>query len=105
MTPPLVGLVPFGLVCGVGAQAAGASAFEAFGMSALIISGAAQILAAQLMATDAPALEDHSTRVAALAAGIAVVALDALPMRLSLVCAGLIGIAAGMLAEARRGAR
>ena len=52
-----------------------------------------------------PALEDHSTRVAALASGIAVVALDALPMRLSLICAGLIGIAAGMIAEERRGAR
>ena len=52
-----------------------------------------------------PALEDPPTRVAALAAGIAVVALDALPMRLSLVCAGLIGIVAGMLAESRRGAR
>ena len=34
-----------------------------------------------------PTLEDGSTRVAALAAGIAVVALDALPMRLSLICA------------------
>jgi len=216
MTPPLVGLVPFGLVCGVGAQAAGASVFEAFGMSALMFSGAAQILAAQLIAAGAPvavtiltcfvlglrflmysaamaphlkplpprwrhalafvlndqafaagirrfresgakrnaasyflgtgallwttwqvscfagywagnvipaawsldfvvplcflallvpALEDRSTRVAALAAGVAVVALDALPMRLSLVCAGLVGIAAGMLAESRRGAR
>ena len=52
-----------------------------------------------------PALEDRSTRVAALAAGIAVVALDALPMRLSLICAGLIGIAAGMITEMRRGAR
>ncbi len=49
-----------------------------------------------------PALDDRSTRVAALAAGIAVVALDALPMRLSLICAGLVGIAAGMIAEARR---
>ena len=46
-----------------------------------------------------PALEDHATRVAALAAGFAVVALDALPMRLSLICAGLVGIAAGMIAE------
>jgi predicted branched-subunit amino acid permease len=52
-----------------------------------------------------PTLEDRSTRVAALAAGIAVVALDALPMRLSLICAGLVGIAAGMIAETRRGTR
>jgi predicted branched-subunit amino acid permease len=52
-----------------------------------------------------PALENRATGIAALASGIAVVALDALPMRLSLVCAGLIGIAAGMLAESRRTAR
>jgi predicted branched-subunit amino acid permease len=52
-----------------------------------------------------PALEDRATRVAALASGAAVMALDALPMRLSLVCAGLIGIAAGTIAEARRRAR
>jgi predicted branched-subunit amino acid permease len=216
MTPPLVGLVPFGLVCGVAAQSAGASYWEATAMSALMFSGAAQILAAQLIASGAPiavttltcfvvglrflmysaamaphlkplpprwrhglsfllndqafaavirrfrdtrdtrngasyflgtgvllwttwqascfggywvgnvipvswsldfvvplcflallvpALEDGATRTAALAAGVAVVALDALPMRLSLVCAGLVGIGAGLLAEARRGAR
>ena len=40
-----------------------------------------------------PALDDGPTRIAALAAAVAVVALDPLPMRLSLVCAGLIGIA------------
>ena len=212
MTPPLVGLVPFGLVCGVGAQAAGASVFEAFGMSALMFSGAAQILAAQLIAAGAPvavtiltcfvlglrflmysaamaphlkplparwrhvlayvltdqafaasirrfrdsgdaykgasyflgtgvllwttwqasnlagywlgnvlpaawsldfvvplcflgllvpALEDRPTRAAALASGVAVIVLDPLPMRLSLVCAGLIGIATGLIVEAR----
>jgi predicted branched-subunit amino acid permease len=48
-----------------------------------------------------PTLEDRSTRIAALAAAVAVVALDALPMRLSLICAGLTGIAAGMIAEMR----
>jgi predicted branched-subunit amino acid permease len=52
MTPPLVGLVPFGLVCGVGAQSAGASPWEALGLSALMFSGAAQILAAQLVASE-----------------------------------------------------
>ena len=36
-----------------------------------------------------PALDDGPARIAALAAAVAVVALDALPMRLSLVCAGL----------------
>lgn len=215
MAPSLIGLLPFGLVCGVGAQSAGASPAEALGMSALIFSGAAQILACQLMAAKAPlavtiltcfviglrflmysaamaphmkrlperwrhavaflltdqafaaairrfrdsgdtrngasyalgtgvllwgtwqvsctvgywvgnvipaawslefvvplcflallvpALEDGPTRIAALAAGIAVVALDSLPMRLSLICAGLVGIVAGMIAGARRGA-
>ena len=49
-----------------------------------------------------PVLRDGSSRIAALAAGIAVVALDTLPMRLSLICAGLVGIAAGMIAETRR---
>lgn len=216
MTPPLLGLLPFGLVCGVGAQAAGASVWEALGMSAVIFSGAAQIVATQLLAAGAPvgvvvltclvvglrflmysaaisphmrplparwrnalafvltdqafaagirrfresgdarrgasyvlgtgallwttwqlsnlagywagnvipaawsldfvvplcflallvpALEDRATRVAALAAGVAVVAFDPLPMRLSLVCAGLVGIAAGIVAEARGGRR
>jgi predicted branched-subunit amino acid permease len=216
MTPPLLGLLPFGLVCGVAAQSAGASAWEALGMSALIFSGAAQIVATQLIGAGAPvavailtclvvglrflmysaamaphlkplpprwrnalafvltdqafaagirrfrdtgdprngasyflgtgvllwttwqasnlagywagnvipaawsldfviplcflallvpALTDRASRVAALAAGIAVVALDPLPMRLSLICAGLVGIAAGVLAEARRSAR
>jgi hypothetical protein len=49
-----------------------------------------------------PALEDGPARAAALASAVAVVALDALPMRLSLICAGLVGIAAGLLAESRK---
>jgi predicted branched-subunit amino acid permease len=54
MLPACVGLVPFGLVCGVGAQAAGANALAAFGLSTIIFSGAAQILALQLFAAGAP---------------------------------------------------
>lgn len=54
MLPACVGLAPFGLVCGVGVAAAGADWLAAFGMSALIFSGAAQIVAAQLYATGAP---------------------------------------------------
>src|SRR4030095_6087150 len=54
MTPPLLGLLPFGLVCGVGAQAAGASVWQSLGLSALMFSGAAQILATQLLAAGAP---------------------------------------------------
>jgi predicted branched-subunit amino acid permease len=54
MLPACIGLVPFGVVCGVGAAAAGADWLAALGMSTLIFSGAAQILAAQLYAADAP---------------------------------------------------
>ena len=54
MSPPLIGLLPFGLVCGVAAQALGASVWGALGMSAIIFSGAAQIVAAQLIAAQAP---------------------------------------------------
>ena len=54
MMPANVGLTPFGLVCGVGAAAAGANLAGALGMSAIIFSGAAQILAIQLLAVGAP---------------------------------------------------
>jgi predicted branched-subunit amino acid permease len=54
MLPSSIGLVPFGLVCGIGAAAAGANWLASLGMSAIIFSGAAQILAAQLLAADAP---------------------------------------------------
>jgi predicted branched-subunit amino acid permease len=54
MLPACVGLIPFGVVCGVGAAAAGADWLAALGMSAIIFSGAAQILAAQLYAGGAP---------------------------------------------------
>src|SRR5512143_236394 len=55
MLPACLGLVPFGLVCGVGAAAAGADFAAALGMSAIVFSGAAQILASQLIAGGAPA--------------------------------------------------
>ena len=54
MLPACLGLIPFGLVCGVGAAAAGANFAGALGMSAIIFSGAAQILACQMLAADAP---------------------------------------------------
>lgn len=210
MLPPLVGMLPFGMVCGVAAQSLGASPLEVLGLSAFVFSGVAQIVATQMLADDAPyavivltcfvvglrlamysaalaphlatapprwrhalaflltdqafamaighfrrhgdprrgasyflgtglllwgtwqlsnmagylvgnvlpaswqlefivplcflgllvgALEDGPTRVAAVTAGVAVVALDPLPMRLSLLCAGAIGIAAGLVAQ------
>jgi predicted branched-subunit amino acid permease len=54
MLPANIGLIPFGLVCGVGSAAAGADWLAAWGMAAIIFSGAAQILSAQLLAADAP---------------------------------------------------
>ena len=54
MTPPLFGLLPFGLVCGVAAQALGAPLWGSLGLSAFIFSGAAQIVATQLIAAEAP---------------------------------------------------
>jgi branched chain amino acid efflux pump len=54
MLPANLGLTPFGLVCGLGAAAAGANLLGALGMSAIIFSGAAQVLAIQLLAVGAP---------------------------------------------------
>jgi branched chain amino acid efflux pump len=54
MVPACVAMTPFGLVCGVGAAAAGASLWGALGLSAIVFSGAAQILAVQLLAAGAP---------------------------------------------------
>ena len=56
MLPACVGMVPFGIVCGVGAAAAGVSIWAALGLSAIVFSGAAQILAVQLLAAGAPVL-------------------------------------------------
>ncbi|HLX28591.1 MAG TPA: AzlC family ABC transporter permease [Casimicrobiaceae bacterium] len=54
MLPAALALVPFGIVCGVAAAAAGASLLGAVGLSAIVFSGAAQIIAAQLLAAHAP---------------------------------------------------
>jgi Predicted branched-chain amino acid permease (azaleucine resistance) len=54
MMPPAIAMAPFGLVCGLGAAAAGASVWGALGLSAIVFSGAAQILAVQLLAAGAP---------------------------------------------------
>ena len=54
MAPPLVGIVPFGVVCGVASQVAGFNLAEAAGLAAIVFSGAAQILICQLTATQAP---------------------------------------------------
>jgi 4-azaleucine resistance transporter AzlC len=54
MLPMLMGIVPFGIVCGVGALSAGVSPLAALAMSLIIFSGAAQIAATQLIADGAP---------------------------------------------------
>jgi predicted branched-subunit amino acid permease len=54
MLPVCIGVIPFGLVCGVGAAAAGANFAGAIGLSTIIFSGAAQILACQMLAAGAP---------------------------------------------------
>ena len=54
MLPAVVGMFPFGVVCGVGAISAGASPLAALAMSLIMFSGAAQIIAAQLIAAGAP---------------------------------------------------
>jgi predicted branched-subunit amino acid permease len=54
MLPMTVGLIPFGVVCGVAAISVGASTLAALGMSMIIFSGAAQIIATQLLAAGAP---------------------------------------------------
>jgi predicted branched-subunit amino acid permease len=50
----------------------------------------------------APTLRNSPAILAAVAAGIAVLALSHLPMRLNLIVAGLIGIAVGTSAELAR---
>ena len=54
MAPMMLGVIPFGMVCGVGAMAAGASPIAALAMSMIMFSGAAQIVATQLLVTGAP---------------------------------------------------
>jgi predicted branched-subunit amino acid permease len=54
IAPMMLGIVPFGMVCGVGAIAAGASPVAALAMSMIMFSGAAQIVATQLLAAGAP---------------------------------------------------
>src|SRR5437660_12677374 len=54
IAPILIGIVPFGIVCGIGAISAGASPLAALAMSLIMFSGAAQIIAAQLLAAGAP---------------------------------------------------
>ena len=51
----------------------------------------------------APLLRDRVSLLVVVVAGVAAIGLDDMPMRLSLICAGLIGIAAGAIADTFRG--
>jgi len=53
----------------------------------------------------APLLRDRSTLVVVAVVGIAAITLDAMPMRLSMICAGLLGIVAGVVADRAGGGR
>jgi 4-azaleucine resistance transporter AzlC len=54
IAPVMIGVIPFGIVCGIGAIAAGASPVAALAMSMIMFSGAAQIIATQLLVAGAP---------------------------------------------------
>jgi predicted branched-subunit amino acid permease len=54
IAPMMLGVIPFGIVVGIGAIAAGASPIAALAMSMIMFSGAAQIVATQLLVADAP---------------------------------------------------
>jgi len=56
VAPTLVGTVPFGLVTGVAAIAAGLTPLQGFAISVLAFSGIAQLVAMQLMAVGSPVL-------------------------------------------------
>ena len=56
VAPSIIGLVPFGLVAGVAAVAAGMTPLEGVALSILSFSGIAQLVVCQLVATDSPAV-------------------------------------------------
>ena len=56
VVPLLLGLVPFGLVAGVAAIAAGMTPVEGMALSILSFSGIAQLVVCQLVAIDSPAV-------------------------------------------------
>jgi predicted branched-subunit amino acid permease len=55
------------------------------------------------LAVLAPLLRDRVSLLVVAVTATTAIALDAMPMHLSMICAGLIGIAAGAFADALRG--
>src|SRR6478609_9487731 len=56
VAPTLVGTIPFGLVTGVAAIAAGLTPLQGLALSVLAFSGIAQLVAMQLIAVGSPAV-------------------------------------------------
>ena len=54
--PLIMGIVPFGLICGAAALAAGLTPWQAFSMNWIIFTGSAQIITSQLYGSGAPLL-------------------------------------------------
>lgn len=56
MLPPLMGVIPFGLITGVAGVSAGLTIFQTMASSFLLFAGAAQLAAYQLIGVGAPVL-------------------------------------------------
>jgi 4-azaleucine resistance transporter AzlC len=56
VAPVLLGIVPFGVVAGIATVSAGLSPMQAIGLSVATFSGIAQLVVAQLVAVNSPAL-------------------------------------------------
>jgi predicted branched-subunit amino acid permease len=52
--PILLGVVPFGMICGVGAVSVGLTPFEAIGMMFIVFAGASQLVVYQLISIGTP---------------------------------------------------
>src|SRR5205814_1081510 len=101
MAPMMLGVIPFGMVCGVGAIAAyflgtGALLWGTWQIATLAGIVAGQVIPASwqlefvvplcFLAVLVPLLRDRVSIVVFAIAAVAVVALDAMPLRLSMIC-------------------
>ena len=111
--PVLIGVAPFGVITGVAMVASGIPPFVAMLMSIFVFAGVAigagvpaawrLEFAAPLafIAMTIPLLRDRAMVAAALAAGISVVAAHAVPLKLSVLLAAVVGIGTGMVFEVK----
>ncbi|MBK1876921.1 AzlC family ABC transporter permease [Pelagicoccus mobilis] len=75
--PVMLGVVPFGLICGAVCVASGMTEWGAIGLSVMIFAGASQIVAAQLLAEEGMV-------------GVAIVAALAINLRMMMYSASLL---------------